>query len=43
MYDTDEDPNASSVTLQKWDGKGKWTPIPFIGQLPPYIKDSDES
>ena len=43
MYDTEEDPDADSITLQKWDGKGKWTPIPFIGQLPPYIKDSDES
>lgn len=43
MYDTEEDPNANSITLQKWDGKGKWTPIPFIGQLPTYIKNSDES
>lgn len=43
MYDTDENPNASSVTLQKWDGKNKWKPIPFIGQLPPYIKASNES
>lgn len=43
MYDTEENPNADSITLQKWDGKGKWIPIPFIGQLPPYIKDSDES
>ena len=43
MYDTEENPNADSITLQKWDGKDKWTPIPFIGQLPPYIKDSNES
>ncbi len=43
MYDTDENPNASSVTLQKWDGKNKWKPIPFIGQLPPYIKASNGS
>lgn len=38
MYDMGEDPDADSVTLQKWDGKRKWTPIPFIGKLPPYIK-----
>ena len=38
MHDIDEDPDADSVTLQKWDGKRKWTPIPFIGKLPPYIK-----
>ena len=38
MYDIDEDPDADSVTLQKWDGKRKWKPIPFIGKLPPYIK-----
>lgn len=43
MYDTDEDQNANSITIQKWDGKGKWIPIPFIGQLPPYIKDINES
>lgn len=43
MYDTNEDPNACSITLQKWDGKNKWKPIPFIGQLPPYIKASNES
>ena len=38
MYDTEEDPDTDSITLQKWDGKGKWTPIPFIGKLPQYIK-----
>ena len=38
MYDIDEDPDADSVTLQKWDGKKKWKPLPFIGKLPPYIK-----
>ena len=38
MYDIDEDPDADSVTLQKWDGKRKWKPLPFIGKLPPYIK-----
>ena len=38
MYDIDEDPNADSVTIQKWDGKRKWKPLPFIGKLPPYIK-----
>ena len=38
MHDIDEDPDADSVTLQKWDGKKKWKPIPFTGKLPPYIK-----
>ena len=42
MYDIDEDPNADSVTIQKWDGKWKWKPIPFIGKLPPYIKNNDK-
>lgn len=43
IYDTDEEPYANSITLQKWYDRCKWTPIPFIGKLPPYIKDSDES
>lgn len=43
MYDTEENPNSNSITLQKWDGKNKWKPIPFIGQLPPYIKASNGS
>ena len=38
MYDTDEDPNANSITIQRWNNKSKWKPIPFIGKLPPYIK-----
>ena len=38
MYDTDEDPNANSVTLQKWHNKCKWKPLPFTGKLPTYIK-----
>ena len=38
MHDIDEDPDADSVTLQKWDGKKKWKPLPFTGRLPPYIK-----
>ena len=43
MHDIDEDPDADSVTLQRWNDKCKWKPIPFIGKLPTYIKDSDES
>ena len=38
MYDTEENPDANSVTLQRWNNKSKWKPIPFIGKLPPYIK-----
>lgn len=38
MYDMAEDPDANSVTLQRWNDKSKWKPIPFIGKLPPYIK-----
>ena len=38
MYDTDEDQNANSITIQRWNNKSKWKPIPFIGKLPPYIK-----
>ena len=38
MYDMGEYPDANSVTLQRWNNKSKWKPIPFIGKLPPYIK-----
>lgn len=38
MYDTDEDPNANSITIQRWNNKSKWKPIPYLGKLPPYIK-----
>ena len=38
MHDTNENPNADSVTLQKWHDKCKWKPLPFTGKLPPYIK-----
>jgi hypothetical protein len=38
MYDIGEYPDANSVTLQRWNNKSKWKPIPFIGKLPPYIK-----
>ena len=38
MYDMGEYQDANSVTLRRWNNKSKWKPIPFIGNLPPYIK-----